>query len=296
MRPIHVLAPLALLLGLALDAGAAVWVLANGDKLQADLIEQTDDRVVLMHPVLGRIEVAATRVEEEKKEVNPGLFGTNFLRAWTRHFELGMSGASGNSNNNSFRLGLDMRYADEIKRWKLTGDYLYKEGDSEVDDHNATVRLTRDWLNPDSPWFWYVLGQYDWDDLKNWRNRVQIFPGIGYEVFKTKPFELRLRGAPGVVQEFGGDQAATRAELGLGAELIWRIGEIHELEASNYFFPILNLPGDYRNVGKLDWRIRLSERYGLGWVFGVKDEYESNPAEGDVKNDFRYYGSLTYDF
>jgi hypothetical protein len=65
------------------SAFAETTELTNGDRLSGEVIERTLDGVVIEHPMLGRITLAADPIEPAK-QANPGLFGTDFMQGWTR--------------------------------------------------------------------------------------------------------------------------------------------------------------------------------------------------------------------
>ena len=59
-------------------------------------IERTEDQIVLEHAVLGRVALPTAQLKSPEPATR-GLFGTPFLRGWNRSVEMGLSGASGNS-------------------------------------------------------------------------------------------------------------------------------------------------------------------------------------------------------
>ncbi len=286
---------LALLLVLPLtQAGAETLELANGDKLSGEVIERTEDRIVLEHAVLGRVAVPTAQLKPPEPATR-GLFGTRFLRGWKRSVEMGLSGASGNSETKDLRAGVNLGYEDETRRWKFEARYLFSEQDHDTSQNNFRAILNRDFLRPSSRWFFFAGGRYDWDDFQNWEHRLTLGAGPGYELFTSESFDLRGRVGPSLTIQRGDDDDV-KGELLLGLEAVWRISDAQTLNLSNSLFPALSDPGEFRNVTNADWTIHLSERYPLALKLGIENDYESSVDPDTEENDLKYYGSLLYSF
>jgi hypothetical protein len=87
---------------------------------------------------------------------------------------------------------------------------------------------------------------------------------------------------------------ALTPEARAGFETSWRIADGLTLSATTFFLPDRSELGEFRTLSTLDWVIALSKRYGLSFKLSLNNEYESLAEE--EKNDFRYVGSLGYDF
>jgi hypothetical protein len=107
------------------------------------VVERTDEMIVLVHDVLGRIEISVAQLMPPEPP-NLGLFGTGFLEGWPRTFSLGFSGQQGNSNTNDINIALDAE--DEPRRWAFDARYNFSTADGDTTNHNAMVALGRDWL------------------------------------------------------------------------------------------------------------------------------------------------------
>jgi putative salt-induced outer membrane protein YdiY len=276
------------------QAGAETLELVNGDKLSGEVIERTEDHVVLDHAVLGRVTVPTAKLESPEP-VNPGLFGTGFLRGWKRSIEMGLSGASGNSETKDLRAGVNLGYEDKTRRWKFEARYLFSEQDHDTSQNNFRTILNRDFLLPNSRWFYFAGGRYDWDDFQNWEHRLTLGGGPGYELFTSESFNLRGRIGPSLTIQRGDDDDV-KGELLLGLEAVWRISEAQTLNLSNSIFPALSDPGEFRNVTNADWIVQLSERHRLALKLGLENDYDSSVDSDTEKNDLKYYGSLLYSF
>ena len=286
---------LALLLALPpTHARAETLELVNGDKLSGDVIERTEDRVVLEHAVLGRVTVPTAQLKSPEPATR-GLFGTGFLRGWKRSVEMGLSGASGNSETKDLRAGINLGYEDETRRWKFEARYLFSEQDHETSQNNFRTILNRDFLRPNSRWFFFAGGRYDWDDFQNWEHRLTLSGGPGYHLISSERFDLLSRVGPSLTLQRGDDDDV-KGEMLLGLEAVWRISEAQTLNLTNSIFPEVTDPGEFRNVTNGNWTIHLSERYPLALKLGIENDYESKVDPDTEKNDLKYYGSLLYSF
>ncbi|MEM9789185.1 MAG: DUF481 domain-containing protein [Planctomycetota bacterium] len=237
-------------------------------------------------------------VEEVEDPIKPGLFGTNLLRGWDRSVTLGLTGSEGNTQELDFTLQFDLFYEDSRDRWKFDGDWFYGTEDNEVTDNEVLLTLRKDWLLPDSKWFVFALGTYEYDDFESYQHRLSASVGVGYEFFKQDDFTLRGLAGVGAVKEFGSDNEDVRPEALLGLETIWKPFPGQTLTASHYFYPELTRFDQFRNrnLSKIDYTIEIDRDYGLSFKIGAINEYESRTDDSTFHNDFDYYAALVYAF
>jgi putative salt-induced outer membrane protein YdiY len=285
---------LALLVGLvSLPAAGATIDLKNGDQLTGEIVERTDTQMVVEHAVLGRLTIPLEQVKPPASE-NKGLFGTSFLAGWSRHFQVGLAGAQGNSKNTDVAAALDLDYSDERKRWAFDAVYQFGSSDGDTSQHNALLALRRDWLVGDSHWFFFALGRGEYDQFKSWRYRLHGAPGVGYEFVNTERWNLRGLLGPALTKEF--DESEFYVEALVGIESAWTFNKVHSLTFTNTIFPALNDIGEFRNLSALRWRWRLAESPALSLNAGVQNEYQSQVADDRKHNDLRYTTALGIDF
>ena len=156
------------------------------------------------------------------------------------------------------------------------------------------VALGRDWLFSESRWFMFTRSRFDYDDFRTWEFRLQGDAGVGYEFIKWETFTLRGRTGPSVVQEWNENQF--RAEWLAGPELVWNLTPNQKLEASNFIYYSFTPWGEFRNVSNLNWKWDLAQKPALSLKAGLENEYQSDVASGDKKNDLKYYTSIGIDF
>jgi putative salt-induced outer membrane protein YdiY len=275
-------------------ASADTFELSNGDKVTGEVLERTADRIVLEHPVFGRIVVPTSELKPAER-VNPGLFGTGLMEGWKREFALGVNGSDGNTVNFNLRSTLDFDYEDERRRWEIGGVFVYKSEDSEATDQFGKASIRRDWLFPGSRWFVFGAGVWDYDDFKDWKHRVGVVSGPGYEILKRETTTLRSAVGLSFQRELKGEKDNLLGGY-WGVDFNWDINSILRFRARNNLFPYFNESGEWRNVSSLALRVRLLEAPVLNLNLGIDNEYDSNAVPEDDKNDLKYSTTIGLEF
>jgi hypothetical protein len=274
-----------------LEAGAEKFELANGDTVSGDVVERTDERVVLVHPILGRIEIPVAQLAAEV--VPPGLFGTGFLRGWKKRVGLGVSGSEGNTVRANVTGDVTLTYEDDTRRWLLNGSYFWGSSERDTDTNKAFAGIERDWKFEDEPYYLFARGSYSFDDFRGFENRVAGNAGLGYWYLQLEWWKLGSRVGAGLSYQWN-DEEALRPEGVVGLDSIWTLAKDHTFEIHGDIFPDLADLGEFRTRSTADWVIDLSEGPGLGLAIGGIHEYVSDTDE--KKNDITYRGLVTYDF
>ena len=263
--------------------------LKNGDVVRGEVLERTDEKIVLQHPVLGRLEIPMDQVTA--RSLHAGIWGTSFLAGWDKEVTVGFSGSEGDTDEADLLVGGDLDYEDKRKRWQLRARYELSYTEDEKDDHNAQVSALRDWLFEESRWFAFSYTTYDFDEFEAWEHRVTTGLGPGYRIVPSGDFQLDLRTGPFITYEFG-DEDDARPEYALGFFGRWKPNEHHSITARNVYFQTLD-DGVFRNVSALEWKLGIALAYGLSLKLGIHNEYDS--ASEDSKNDLKYYSALAFD-
>ncbi|MFW6058984.1 MAG: DUF481 domain-containing protein [Phycisphaeraceae bacterium] len=216
---------------------------------------------------------------------------------WDFSLSAGFAGSEGNSVSRSFNFQFKATQEDEHKRWLFDNKYFYGSSDGTTNQNEFNSTLTRDWLEPDEPVFYFAKGIYDYDQFEPWKHRASAFGGAGYEFIKRDDLALVGRLGAGVTKEFGDEADELRPEGLIGLELLrWHITETQNLTAATTLYPDLGDFPESRIVSNVEWTVDLDQADGLKLKLGLAHEYESE-TEGDAKhNDLKYYGALTFDF
>lgn len=277
------------------SAAAETLELANGDRVSGTVVERTDDVVVVEHSLFGRLEVPTADLKPSKPE-KPGLFGTDFMEGWTRKLGLGMNGSEGNTINFNLRTTMNLALVNEHRRWEIDGYYVYQTDTRVTTDTNGQLQSIHAWLLPGSRWYFFVDGTYDYDKFKDWKSRISVSIGPGYQLVKTESWGLRASLGLAGQREFSG-QKNSNFQGFAGLDLDWEINSSLSLRARNRLYPnLVPQTGGFRDDSKLDLTVKLTEAPLLGLVMGLGNTYESDPAPGDKANDFTYYTTLQLGF
>jgi putative salt-induced outer membrane protein YdiY len=279
-------------------ASADTLVLANGDKLTGEVVEWAVDYVEIEHPQLGRVRLSLDELEiDTGKPPSPGMFGTTFLRGWSRNFNLGFNGKIGNSESTNMTMGLNMNYADAFKRWRVRGRYFFNTSDDGDNDNNATLDLRRDWITPERPWFGFASFRFQFDEFESWKYRNTIKGGVGYNLVRRDDHHrLDVRLGPAYTREFG-DRDNNKFDALFGLDYFWKFGDRYGFTFQNEFF-LETYPdgGEWRNLTISEFTIGLTEKPDLDLRVGIENEYETNIDPGDENNDLKYYMAIGLDF
>jgi hypothetical protein len=183
--------------GLAGAAQADKVRLRNGDVVTGKVIETTDTGIVLEHPVLGRLAIAADQIQARAaddaalppppKPPRPGLFGTSALAGWEKQIQLGFTGSSGNSDNQDYLVGVRGNYKDEHKRWQFDSGYFHSSSDGTDTKNQAFAMLLRDFLFTGKKTFAFASTRYDHDTFQDWDHRLNLAAGAGYSFVDRRP-------------------------------------------------------------------------------------------------------------
>jgi putative salt-induced outer membrane protein YdiY len=263
--------------------------LISGDVVTGEVIERTADHIVIQHEIFGRLEIPNHEISADT--LHPGILGTRFLEGWDKNLSVGFSGSEGDTDEADVLAGITLAYTDERRHWELDGRYELSYADNDIDDHNAKATVLRDQLFPESRWFFFNYLGYDYDDYEAWEHRVSTGMGPGYRIIPAGAFQLTARSGPFLTYEFG-DEHDARPEGAFGLFALWTIREGNTVRLSDIFMQTLD-HWEYRNISRLEWKIRVTATRGLSLKFGVDNEYDS--ASEDSKNNLKYYTALNFD-
>jgi len=311
------------LLASGVAATAGVVTLSTGEALTGEVTSETDESVVLLHPVLGELTIPRDQITSVVMEVEPAdgegqapaqgdaeaeaeaqaeaqapvierpRYGW-LLPDWNKRFELGFTGTEGNTENNSLRAAFLADVERDTARWLFDAKYYYATTDGDTTDNTFTTGLRRDWLLEDSPWFLFAQGRYDYDQFEAWRHRATGNAGFGFEIYDEEDLALNSLFGFGVTKEFSGEREF-RPEALLGLELLrWHTFDNHTLTGSTVLYPDLGELGEYRWVNAIAYSIKMDADLSL--KFGIDHEYQSEVADNQKNHDIKYYGALVIDF
>ncbi len=290
-------AVMTLLMALSLAAAAVAdsVELESGDTLNGTIVETRDDAVVLEHPTLGRIEIPTDQVKPPEPPVppRPGLFGTPILEGWKRSLALGVAGSQGKSNDATINVRLKVDQSDERARRSFNSKYYYSSNNGTANANEFLAEYGHDFLFPDSKWFLFGKGRYDYDEFEAWDHRVSGSGGIGYDFLRNETWEVLGRFGAGATHTWRGLNE-TRSEGTVGLDITWNLSDTDNVLLTNNYFHDLGNTSDFRLLTSLTWNVALAYVKGLGIQLGIDNEYDTRRITDE--NNLKYYANVTYDF
>jgi putative salt-induced outer membrane protein YdiY len=295
------------LLVLTGSASAAEIQLDSGDRLTGSIVSETPESLVLDHPSLGRLEIAMARIASIDGGENAARELADIALAqlaeaeeeaspWKTSVRFGLAATFGNTDEQTATAGVDSKRETDETRLILDGSYYYSQSDGDRTDNKFTAGVRHDWLLPDSKWFFFAQGRYDYDEFESWEHRFGGHGGIGYEFITSDEFDLRGRIGAGATKEWKSDDEDLKPEGLLGLDLRWQIKEGHSFILGTTLFPDLGDFGEFRWVTRADYSLLLSESLNMSFTIGLRDEYQSEVDPGSKHNDLRITAGLQFDF
>jgi putative salt-induced outer membrane protein YdiY len=301
---------------LLIAAPALVWTsapaeeieLKGGDRLTGTIVERNDDRIVLDHDALGRLEIALARVVSideggsgEEALASPAMLSDEPQaeadeKEWQSSFKLGLSSSFGNTDTQNLNAGITSFREGDRDKTTLDAHYYYGASDGDRDTNKFTAGVLQDWFVPDSKWLYFAQGRYDYDEFQSWEHRLGAHGGVGYRLIEEDDLTLTLRAGGGVIKEFGSNNEDPQAEALLGADLGWQISERQTLTAATTIYPSISEGGEFRSVSSAEWSAMVDEESSMSVFARLEHEYQSQVDPGVDENDFRIMAGVQFDF
>lgn len=305
----------ATLICLTLGTGAA-WAdqihLSSGEILEGRVLESSDEGIVVDHPILGRLEIAAADlafvpavsldVEIEAAEAAGTVPAAEPLpeaddeSEWVVKGEVGATGKDGNSDSLDLRAAISGLLEQEDTRLRLGAKYLYGESEDlkNKDEFEASAR--HDWLLPDSDFFVFAGSEFLIDEFEAYESRLSVNAGVGYDWIKEEDTTTSFRLGGAAVREFGGPDDSWRGEALVGVDYTRDFSEDQAFEIHSTYYPDLEESEEYRVVTTAAYSIRLDGADGLFLKIGIEDEYDSRRTRPLSRNDLTWFISLLMEF
>lgn len=298
--------------------------LAGGDIITGEILSESQQTIVFQHPDLGRLELSRPTVAalfhdvdmpaqpatEESDHTSArsrdvasarprtamAVLQDEPVKEWTSRLELGGSASTGNSETQSFFSKFTANRENDRTRTLFDAAFFYGGQNNMTTETKFTTGLRNDWLQNDSPWFYFAEGRYDFDDFQDWDHRVSLGGGFGYEAIRNDEHTVLLRGGLGAVKEFGSMDDDIKPEAILGADWNWTISDLQSLTANTSIYPDLEETGEFRSLSEAAWRMKLDNAENIAISVGLRHEYQSLVAPGTKEHDIKLTGGLVIDF
>ena len=195
----------------SVKAETVKYTLINGDTVSGELIESesTDEKRVLMSPVLGRLEIDVASIKVPEPEP-----------LWKSSVSGGFSGNDSDGDGSfSGNLSASTRYKDADQIFKLSGGINYgrdndKDKDPEITTKKGNVQISYDkFLSPGVTLF--GSSNYNCDYKKDAGvNNLLASMGVGFPVVDSDTTTLTLKVGPSLTWINGGDDCASNEYCG----------------------------------------------------------------------------------
>jgi putative salt-induced outer membrane protein len=280
-------------------------VLVAGDTIKGKMLQQNESAVVVEHKNLGRLEIPKAQIRSvvfHKKE--RAWFAPKRLNAWSAKLkeegwdvslDLSYNTASGNvKNEQSARLGVDAERVTKSTRFAHDFSYYNKVSRGKTTDNKLGYRVMHDWLAQESPWFYFVAGQYDFDEFMSWQQRLAAYAGPGYRLIDTDDMRFDVRVGLGTRKEWGSENDDFKFEAGEGLHFDWDVTSRQKITASTVVAGVIGDLDDYRARNSAEWEFSLRSDMSLRFIVGIEHEYTSVVDPGDRHSDTRLYLGLRF--
>jgi putative salt-induced outer membrane protein YdiY len=229
---------------------------------------------------------------EAKEEEKKGL-------PWKLALDFAFNAVTGNTEETTLRFGITAGYDTGKTKLALDASYYWKATDSITTDNKFTAGARHDWLWPDSRWFWFVGGRFDWDQFQSWEERINFQGGPGYHILKKEDHNLNLEldayAGIGARKEWASLNDDWKAEGLLGLDYTYYITDRMTLAVNLNYYPTFSSISDYRLRSTGTWRYALTNGQNLSLVMGYLLEYQSIVNPGNETTDFRIWIGIQYE-
>lgn len=285
-------------------------MLASGDVLTGTLIAETRETITVFNDIFGEVtiqragiasmeavalpEAAAPPAGEEEAppadEEAPPVEEAE-KKPWEIRFELGASGSRGNTDRDNVRAAISAVRDTDRMATLVAADYRWAAEEGATTENRFFIRGRNEWKIADSKWSYFVQGDADIDEFKDYNVRVSLFGGLGYRFIDTDEEKFKVRAGLGASRPFGAPEADRWVFEGLfGVDYYRKLSESVNFTATAEYFPDFEDTREFRARGEAALEIALNNEKTWFLRLNVEDRYESNVGPDADKNDF-YYGA-----
>jgi putative salt-induced outer membrane protein YdiY len=204
------------------------------------------------------------------------------------------SGSTGNTETLVLGAAGGIQRDTDDDRARLGFRSEYEEQDNEL-----TEQRTRGYADYDyylgKKWYLTSLVRLEHDKFEDLSLRTIVGGGPGYRFFDRKDLKLRAYAGLAYVNE-NFNEADDRDFLSalVGDDFLWKITDSLSVYQLAEIYPSLDDVSD--TLFHAEAGVRQTLGKGIFVDFGVVNDYDTKPAEGKEKNDFRYVGQVGYGF
>ncbi|MHC4842829.1 MAG: DUF481 domain-containing protein [Planctomycetota bacterium] len=292
--------------------------LVGGDVIHGKITKKTDDTITIIHDDLGEFTISKERIKSiniptvetdkpKKIEDEDDLIEKQFdaLNTWSSKMkekgwkflvDISLDGSYGNTDEQALRIGMNLGRRLPERRMNTDFSYYNKISDGDVSDNKATLGHVMDFIKPESRWFWFYTGRYDFDEFESWKHRIAGHAGPGYHLIENDKVSLNARVGAGARKEWGSKNDKAKAEGLAGLSFNWELSKRQHFDISSTIYPVFSDTDDYRTRTTANWRFLIDREMRLSLLMGLIHEYQSIVDPGKKKNDTRIFSGLQWGF
>jgi len=250
-----------------------------------------DKTLAMPKPMPAEVPVQAV------KTVDDALFPTPAPppKIWSGSADLGLNGASGNSQLLNLRAGFtaNRKTPDNL----LTSNFVYafSKQDGTVTQQQALLNARDEILFPGSPWSLFASTNIEYDEFKSYDFILGLYAGVGYAVLDTETVIWKLRAGAGASRQVGGPRNQWVPEGILGTDFCYRFNERQSFVSTLDYYPDMTRFSQFRVRARAAYQIVVDPESGMAIRLGVQERYDSNSGNGQP-NDFTYFAALGFNF
>ncbi len=216
-------------------------------------------------------------------------------KPWSGNFDMGLNGSSGNIELFNFRFNLAAIREDDFTKLTLKSNYVRMQSDGIKSGNRLFFEGRNEWKFIESPWTIYAHNTTEYDEFRNWRTRIGMDTGLGYQLIKNDLTSLTVRGGPSVSHEFRGPTTDWVPELTAGLQVDHKLSERQKLYFQFDYFPDVRDFNEYRMNTQASWEIVLDAVNNLSLKLSAISRYDTTP-DGDSPDDLDYAATLLWSF
>lgn len=278
----------------------------NQDRLSGDILEETDEKIVLETQSMGTLTIKKESIEKivisqalvpAGKESPKAFEKAEKEKIWKKEFSFGYSMAHGNTEKlrTSGRLFLDRKTIHN--EFILKVDSLYSSTDKKMDTQRFNGMLHYAFnFTPSLRWYNFYRVEGDHDRFANIDSRTTPFTGIGYwALFQERTKLLIELGAGFEYTNYSDSRESSQRNI-LTPRLflekgLWGKSKVTQDIA---FFVSPEDTEDYRVHAEAAFTAPLDVYWSLR--MSLIDDFNNIPGGAAKKNDIRLISSLVYSF
>ncbi|MEC9373456.1 MAG: DUF481 domain-containing protein [Planctomycetota bacterium] len=297
--------------------------LKSGDVVTGRLLSETADLIIVDHPTLGSLSIPRDQVADfsqtpisqtQAEEISAAAASAEQAEAdreaadkaaaeaeakrkdpWSGEISLGLSGSTGNTELVNIRFGASATRETEDTLLNLSATYKFTKDEGETTDDRFFAKGQNDWFFKDSRWTWFLRGEFEIDEFKDYDWRASLYTGPGYRFIDNDTTRLIGRAGAGGSYEEGGVRDGFIPEAFAGVDFSHKFNERVSLTASADIFPNLDDFGEFRSRENAALNFIMTDNGAWVLRIGAEHRYDSDTDEAE-KNELDYFAQLVYSF